>query len=197
MIKVIGFVGKMQSGKTIGAKYLVETQQYTRLRFADGLKRMLIDGLKVPEEYIDGDKKNEPCEELCGRTGRYGQITLGTEWGRDLVHPNIWVKALEREMINLIHRGHSKFVIDDVRFINEAEWLNDINSDRVGLHSIDSRLIKILRKDRGEVLAEQHRSESEQDNIIVDATIYNDYTLQMYYESINDIVSRKYDKEWL
>lgn len=191
MIKVIGFVGKMYSGKTTGAKYLVETQQYTRLRVADGLKKMLKDGLGIDEEYIDGNKKNEPCEELCGATCRHGMITLGTDWGRDLIHPNLWVKRLDTQMRELIYRGHGKFVIDDIRFLNEAKWLKALNMS--SMIPFDARLIKVLRKDRGEVSVEQHRSEIEQDDIIADATIYNDYTLQMYYESINDIVSRKYE----
>ncbi len=191
MIKVIGFVGKMYSGKTTGAKYLVETQQYTRLRVADGLKKMLKDGLGIDEEYIDGNKKNEPCEELCGATVRHGMVTLGTDWGRDLIHPNLWVKRLDTQMRELIYRGHEKFVIDDIRFLNEAKWLKALNMS--SMIPFDARLIKVLRKDRGEVSVEQHRSEIEQDDIIADATIYNDYTLQMYYESINDIVSRKYE----
>ena len=78
MISVIGFVGKMKSGKTTGAKHLVYTKQYTRLRVADGLKKMLKDGLGINEEYIDGDLKNVPCEQLCGQTVRHAMITFSS-----------------------------------------------------------------------------------------------------------------------
>jgi dephospho-CoA kinase len=193
MIKVIGFVGKMYSGKTTGAKYLVETQQYTRLRVADGLKKMLRDGLGVPEEYIDGHLKNAECEQLCGVTARHAMITLGTEWGRNLIHPDLWVKTLDTQMRELMYRGHSKFVIDDIRFLNEAKWLKALNMS--SMMSFDARLIRVLRKDGDN--SSTHQSEVEQESIIADATIYNDYTLAMYYESINDIVSRRYDNDYL
>jgi len=190
MIKVIGFVGKMYSGKTTGAKYLVETQQYTRLRVVDRLKKMLRDGLGVPEEYIDGHLKNAECEQLCGATARHAMITLGTEWGRNLIHPDLWVKCIDTQMRDLIYRGHKKFVIDDIRFLNEAKWLKALNMS--SMMSFDARLIRVLRKDGDN--SSTHQSEVEQESIIADATIYNDYTLAMYYESINDIVSRKYER---
>lgn len=191
MIKVIGFVGKMKSGKTTGAKHLVDTQLYTRLRVADGLKKMLRDGLGVPEEYIDGHLKNAECEQLCGVTARHAMITLGTEWGRNLIHPDLWVKCIDTQMRELIYRGHGKFVIDDIRFLNEEKWLKALNKQS-GNYVFDARLIRVLRKDGDN--SSTHQSEVEQESIIADATIYNDYTLAMYYESINDIVSRKYER---
>lgn len=190
MIKVIGFVGKMKSGKTTGAKHLVDTQLYTRLRVADGLKKMLKDGLGVPEEYIDGDLKNAPCEQLCGVSARHAMVTLGTEWGRNLIHPDLWVKCIDTQMRDLIYQEHTKFVIDDIRFLNEAKWLKALNELKIG-YLFDARLIRVLRKDGDN--ESTHQSEVEQDQIIADSTIYNDYTLAMYYESINDIVSRKYE----
>lgn len=190
MIKVIGFVGKMKSGKTTGARYLVETQQYTRLRVADGLKKMLKDGLGIDDRHIDGDLKNAPCEQLCGMSARHAMITLGTEWGRNLIHPDLWVKTIDTQMRDLIYRGHGKFVIDDIRFLNEATWLKALNGQN-GNYTFDARLIRVLRKD-GDNTSE-HQSEKEQEGIITDATIYNDYTLSMYYESINDIVSRRFE----
>jgi dephospho-CoA kinase len=190
MIKVIGFVGKIQSGKTTGAKHLVETQKYTRLRVADGLKRMLKVGLGIEERYIDGDMKNAPCEQLCGMTARHAMITLGTEWGRNLIHPDLWVKCIDTQMREMIYRGYGKFVIDDIRFLNEAKWLIALNGQNSN-YTFDARLIRVLRKDA--INTVEHQSEKEQEGIITDATIYNDYTLQMYYESIDDIVSRKYE----
>lgn len=190
MIKVIGFVGKMYSGKTTGAKYLVETQQYTRLRVADGLKKMLRDGLGIDDEFIDGELKNMPCPELCDQTVRHAMITLGTEWGRCMIHPDLWVKAIDTKMRELICRGHTKFVIDDIRFLNESEWLKGLNNQVLN-GGFDARLIKVLREGVHNTL--DHVSETQQDRIVVDATIYNHYTLQMYYESINDIVSRRFE----
>lgn len=41
---------------------------------------------------------------------------IGTECGRDIIHPNIWVNALFAD-----YTQHSKWIITDVRFPNEAK----------------------------------------------------------------------------
>lgn len=60
---------------------ILEKVGYTRIRFADRLKKMLREGLGIPDEYIDGYKKNESCEWLCGRTARHAMVTLGYRMG--------------------------------------------------------------------------------------------------------------------
>lgn len=42
--------------------------------------------------------------------------TLGTEWGRDMIHPEIWIMSTMRRI-----EGLTDVVITDVRFNNEAE----------------------------------------------------------------------------
>jgi dephospho-CoA kinase len=177
-MKVIGLIGKAGSGKTTAAKYLVSKYGFTWLRFSSSLKLMLSCGLGIPDEYIDGDKKNEPCEQLCGRTVRHAMITLGTEWGRNLIHEDIWVKALERQMCEHLREGRDKFVIDDVRFLSEANWITKIDFG-------EKRLIKIVR---GEAEIIDHVSETEQDKIVVDWHIWNNGTLESLYRSIDELL---------
>lgn len=177
-IKVIAFVGKAESGKTTAAKYLVDDYGYQRLSFSDGLKRMLYRGLEIDTDYLYGNKKNEPCKELCGRTARHAMITLGTEWGRDMIHPDIWVKSLERQLFKY-HNGEDKFVIDDVRFLNEAKWVKDL----------DERYVtKLIRLDRYSDNKIQHQSETELDNIVPDLIIQNNGTIESLYKSITEVV---------
>jgi hypothetical protein len=187
-INVIAFVGKAGSGKTTAAKYLVERNIYRRLSFSDGLKKMLSKGLDIPNAYLYGDSKNEPCEQLCGRTARHAMITLGTEWGRDMIHPDIWVNTLTRDMITYIKMGIDKIVIDDVRFLNEANWVKSLNEK-----GMVARIIRILRGENKE--STDHRSEIEQDGIEVDWEIWNNDTVESMCRSIDGILYALFDKE--
>jgi len=181
-IKVVGFIGKKQSGKTTAAKHLVDNYGYVRIRVADALKQMLY-ALGLTEREVDGDLKECACDVLCGMTPRHAMITLGTEWGRNMIHPRLWVKKLDGQMCYLMAKGHRKFVIDDIRFMNEAEWIKDIREDSVG--TIETCLIRIIRGDK---VVLNHQSETEQDAIFEDWSVYNNGTLESMYKSINDIL---------
>lgn len=112
--KIIGLMGFMRSGKSTLASML-DHYGYKRYRFAAGLKAMLR-SLGLTEAQVDGDQKEVPCELLGGKTPRHAMLTLGTEWGRHLIHGDLWVRALMLQIIN-----EPFVVIDDVRFPNEAE----------------------------------------------------------------------------
>lgn len=186
-IKVVAFIGKMGSGKTTAAKHLVDKHGYTRLRFADKLKRMLR-VLGLSDEEVDGDLKSKPCALLGGKTPRHAMITLGTEWGRDMIDPNLWCNALSRELHAQLVLGHTnKFVIDDLRFLSEARWVSSLNvrSD----YPIDARMIRILRSDVEGVV---HQSETEQDEIVEDWMIANERTVKDLYNKLDDTLEKLY-----
>jgi hypothetical protein len=118
---IIGLTGLAGSGKSVVADVLVNEFGFTRVKFADPLKnmirRMLADMGHIEfdiERMIEGDLKEVPIPEL-GVTPRHLMITLGTEWGRDLVHADIWVRlwAARAECLPNV-------VADDVRFDNEV-----------------------------------------------------------------------------
>lgn len=112
---IIGLTGFMKSGKSTAANILVERYGYTRYRFAGLLKEML-KALGLTAEEIDGSLKEKPCALLGGKTPRHAMITLGTEWGRNLIDGDLWVRAFFRSI-----EGKGLVVVDDVRFPNEAD----------------------------------------------------------------------------
>lgn len=117
---LIGLCGKKGSGKTYIANHMHQEYGANICRFADTLKSMMkVMGLSDRE--INGDLKEVPCKILSGKTPRYAQQTLGTEWGRDLIDENIWVniginKALQYDGIA---------IFDDVRFPNEIKAIHE------------------------------------------------------------------------
>lgn len=113
---LIAFTGLAGSGKSTAAIHLVKTGGYTRLRFAGPLKAMMA-ALGLSYAEIDGDRKEVPCDLLCGRTPRHAMQTIGKEWGRDLIGPDLWVRAWRASF----DRAIGPVVVDDCRFPNEAD----------------------------------------------------------------------------
>jgi hypothetical protein len=123
--QLIGLCGAAGSGKSTVANIL-ERQGYVRLRFAGPLKAMLQAllteaGMTAAEaaRHIDGDLKEAPLDVLGGKTMRHAMQTLGKEWGRDLIHSEVWVRLTMAGAERLLAEG-KRVVIDDVRFPNEA-----------------------------------------------------------------------------
>lgn len=124
-LPVIGLMGALGSGKTTVAKHIAATRGYLRLRMADPLKDMLL-ALGLTRAQVDGDEKETPSPILGGRTPRFAMQTIGTEWGRQIIHPDIWVNAMAHKIGHLgvlppaDPRRPNGVVIDDIRFPNEV-----------------------------------------------------------------------------
>lgn len=96
------------------------------VKFAGPLKAMLRamlaevgEDAAAIERMVEGDLKETPAPALAGRTPRHAMQTLGTEWGRECVAPDLWVRLFLRSAFLLRERG-IPVVCDDMRFANEA-----------------------------------------------------------------------------
>ena len=108
-------------GKTTVANLLGD-HHYVRVGFADPLRRMAIElltaaGYEWSTAYrLVTEEKGMTLGLLPGApTSRQLLRTLGTEWGRDLVHPDLWIGIWTARA-----RSAGYVVADDVRFPNEA-----------------------------------------------------------------------------
>lgn len=167
MRKVIGFSGQLKSGKTTAAQ-LLEKKGFARVRFAGPLKQM-IKALGCTDEQVDGSLKEVPCELLCGHTPRYAMQTIGTEWGRDLIGPDIWINAW-RHKVETYFKDGIDVVCDDVRFPNEVTAIRELGGKVVHIH-------------RDEVLATPVHA-SEQLGLQHDVLVFNNGTLDELKEKI-------------
>jgi hypothetical protein len=117
---IVGIAGESGSGKSTAAKALID-RGFVRGKFAGALKAMLRAFLAYRrvseadiERMLEGDLKELPHEALNGRTPRHAMQTLGTEWGRELIHGDLWVDT-EIEAT----AGIENLLFDDVRHDNE------------------------------------------------------------------------------
>lgn len=120
MTQIIALTGRIGAGKTAVAKVLEQYHGFERVRFAGPLKAMLR-ALGLTEAQVDGDEKEVPSDLLCGITPRLAMQTLGTEWGRNCIHPDLWVSAWKHAIA-----GKDKVVVDDCRFVNEASAVREM-----------------------------------------------------------------------
>ncbi len=122
--RLIALTGAKGVGKSTYAEFLAG-ENGTVLSFATPIKRML--QALVGKEYVFGSKKNE--ETHLGVTGRVLLQTLGTEWGREMIDQDIWVKAMRHILTDAMFQEYRPIVIDDLRFENEAKMIRELNGE--------------------------------------------------------------------
>lgn len=172
-----------RNGKTTIAEHLVRQYGYRKVRFTDVLNMMLVDLLasfNIPSSEIDRymlvDKEEIIPEVGCSY--RRLATTLGTEWGRNLIHKDLWVKAAFVRIRRLLADGQS-VVIDDLRFVSEYEEVTSKlpatiwRVKRPG-HYPNPLVHKIRRWLHWIPLVGVHLSEGALNDVPVDATIIND-----------------------
>jgi hypothetical protein len=116
---VIAFTGLAESGKSTCARHLALRRRFIKFSFADPLKDMLA-------VITDPRNKSAAPDILCGRTIREALQTLGTEWGRQMIGADLWIRCARRNVADLRRRGFNRLACDDVRMDNEAQFIHEI-----------------------------------------------------------------------
>jgi len=133
--KIIGLTGPKGVGKSTYARSI---EGAVILSFATPIKEMLkviLPGMK----YLNF--KEEPIPQFPeGMNARKLLQSLGTEWGRESIYPNIWVDQAYKTAEPFI--GKRNIVFDDIRFPNEGwaikRWGNT--------HEVLTEIVHISRK---------------------------------------------------
>lgn len=121
---IIGLQGYAGSGKSTVAQYLATKHGFARRHIKQpiaDMARVLLRSSGVPEslvdDYVDGRFKRSPIPQLGGMVSATElQQFLGTEFGRNFIHPDIWL-----DIWSAWAAQHPKVVQESVRFANEAE----------------------------------------------------------------------------
>lgn len=161
--KIIGISGKMGVGKNYYTRFLVEYlkskgESVIELAFSDQLKiNALIsnDGLLRNNVYLK--KTNE---------SRIMLQQEGTEKGRDVHGYDIWVRYLSEWMYLFQQRGFEYFVISDVRFKNEANFILNRKGCLIRINAPELNKVRLENEYSPEKCLEikEHLSETELDS---------------------------------
>lgn len=180
-MKVIGITGRKRAGKDTMAGIIKDHAkgEVVTYAFADPVYAMLEKFLNgFPMVPGTGEVDKNAVVYPYGVTMRHMLQTLGTEWGRDCIHPDIWVMKANHffDMYDSSTNTPEYFVFTDVRFNNEAKFVRDIGGTviRVVRPWIEpkkptpiTRLVELFtgKKD--------HRSEAQIDDDLVDLEVIN------------------------
>ena len=169
MKKLIALSGVASSGKTTVAKELTKFG-YTRSKFSQILKNMLLQIPGVTEEMTEGNQKELPQNIFGGKSPREVMQTLGTEWGRELVTNTIWLDSWQRSI-----GGLTNVVVEDLRFPNEAALVRKLGGE----------IWSIRRKGYEN---HGHSSETEMVEIKPDIVIHNDGDINGLHHMLKSVL---------
>ncbi len=197
---LIGVTGRARVGKDTFGQYLVEEYGFEQAYFAKALKDMLT-ALGFAEKNYQTTEEKEAVIPDLSRSYRYLAQTLGTEWGRNMVHPDIWLIMMERKWSKLraLNGYFAKMVITDVRFENEANWVRNAGGVIVHVRSQLDRsgmgaTARHVSEAGVQVLTSDHYLESGE-HYCGDRIVFNDYerasedSLKAYHASIDAFIN--------
>jgi hypothetical protein len=152
---------------------------------------------QLTNEQLNGALKETVLPDI-GKSPRQLMQTLGTEWGRQMIGENTWIAAWKRgrdqefedwAMTQELHWGRkitddhkdeffndAVYVVPDIRFENEAEWVREEGG--IVLH--------LFRPDAEEVSV--HSSEAGVSVAYNDFQIHNDGTIAALTEKVDALL---------
>jgi len=183
---LIGICGPAGSGKDTLADGIAALDVYFKYSFADPIRNALNamfgwgpvhwqnrEWKEAPIPWLERELAAEGHEsEMCNPSPRYLAQTIGTEWGREMIDAELWLKIAQQKFAKVNQTAEMKggrivglgMIIPDVRFKNEAEWIR-----REG-----GLLLKVERPGMEAISESSHASEAGLDPALIDAVIIND-----------------------
>lgn len=122
--RLIGITGRAGAGKDTIGYHLRRNFGYKPVAFADPIRRALVAMLDIDEMHFSHAYKEQVLPQF-GKSPRQLMQTLGTEWGRNLVNPDLWL-IVARGSIEQHWSQSNRVVITDVRFENEANLIREM-----------------------------------------------------------------------
>jgi hypothetical protein len=167
-----------QSGKSTVAQVISDEIAAEVLPMAGPVKAVVHSFLE--EAGIDWRcLQKESVVEPFGVTLRSLYQTLGTEWGRECVHPDVWTHVWKRQAERRVLDG-VPVVVDDVRFPNEAQLVKDMG----GI------MWRVTRP--GKPRPNGHVSEGGLDWWDFDGEIYNDGSMEDLIHTVRGCIREAY-----
>ena len=118
---VVGLSGIANSGKDyLAKKVLVSDLGFIPLSIAQWFKCEGVQFEDLPFEQTFGDESKDDDV-------RSFYQNRGTELGREKHGRDVWINIVEMYMYFFRERGFNKFVISDIRYPNESDWIKEFD----------------------------------------------------------------------
>ena len=211
MSRLIGLGGKLRAGKDAVGDYLEEKHDFVKMGMSDALNEALLKinpWIPVPSGMSDREETFLPYAHIHEAVGyveakknpevrRLLQV-LGTEVGRDMIDPDVWVSIAEKKIREHWANGKS-VVITAMRFPNEIEMLTRLGGLSVWVERPDAeRLSNGLEAEAGRGTSDRvsegltgsqeaiqgHASENSVSSNDFDYVLVNDGTLDQLYRKV-------------
>lgn len=217
--KLIALGGKLRAGKDAIGDYLVEKHDFVKLGMSDALNEALLalDPYILTSYTANNGTVHEHVERYSSLYARVGYVEaktnpevrrllqkLGTEVGREMIDPDVWVNIAQKKILEHWASGKD-VVITAMRFPNELEmvkrlggvaaWVERPESSRIdseGLRSSTGRGTPGSASEghtevQGAIQA--HASENSVSASDFSLHIRNQGTLEELYESVETILT--------
>jgi hypothetical protein len=179
----IGMIGKAGSGKDTVADYIVEKYGYSKIAFADPLKKAVQIMFDVDDDHMfDRDLREKELDEWRPWSVRKLLQFVGTDLMREQVDKDIWMKNAVSRIKKM-----NRVVISDARFPNEVDGVRE----RLAGYS-KVFFIRVSRPGHEDAKGgiQGHESESHVDSLNADIEIINDGTVEDLYAMVDDVMER-------
>ena len=175
---LVGLVGRARSGKDTIAHHLEMKHGFISFAFDDPIKR----GAQELFGLTDTQTWHESVKELViphwGLSPRRLFQLLGTEFGREMIHPDIWLMRAHLHILGLLEKGYRRICLSDVRFENEAVMVRKLGGV---LWYVERPSAEVVAPPKSEDGIQLLRDSAEQ-------AIQNDGTLGALYGKVDILV---------
>lgn len=171
MTILIGITGRAGSGKDTIGDYLKANYNFRSVSFAAPLKEGVKAMFGLDNTHLDHPLKEQVLSDI-GKSPRQIMQLLGTEFGRNLVHQDIWLLLAKKKVDAYAALGFN-VCITDVRFENEAEFVRKQGG----------QVLHVVRGDAGTKFA--HPSEAGVEMAMGEWKIENNGTMDELYKKVD------------
>jgi dephospho-CoA kinase len=186
-------------------KYIVE---YDDFEFFGSKVFLTLEDANNALEGIREIYNNVSEPKLIKLTPRLLMQLLGTECGRNIIHPNIWCTALfvdyklidgdisnspytskkQNNALKALKSHYPNWIITDLRFPNELQAVKDRGGITIRVNRFTGHVV--IDNDTHVVTDWQHPSETALDNAMFDYTIINDGSIEELIEKVKEILTK-------
>lgn len=186
-------------------KYIVE---YDDFEFFGSKVFLTLEDANNALEGIREIYNNVSEPKLIKLTPRLLMQLLGTECGRNIIHPNVWVNSLfadyklidgdisnspyiskkQNNALKALKSHYPNWIITDLRFPNELDAIKQRGGITIRVNRFTGHVV--IDNDTHVVTDWQHPSETALDNAEFDYTIINDGSTEELIEKVKEILTK-------